>query len=98
MVKPVPQPDGSGAGVEEVVMSKPAKWKLLIATSDESEAYLLKHRLVSEGIQCLVQAENTYPGVPHGGRTREIQVYVPITEFEASQLVIETTELGEDDH
>jgi hypothetical protein len=83
--------------MEEVIMTKPTEWKLLIATSDESEAYLLKHRLVSEGIQCRVRAENTFPGVPHGGRTKEIQVYVPVTEFEASQLVIESTELGEYD-
>jgi hypothetical protein len=81
----------------EVVMTETAKWKLLLATSDESEAHLLKNKLVSEGIRCRVQAEKAYPGVPHGGRTREIQVYVPVTEFEASQLVIESTELGEDD-
>jgi hypothetical protein len=78
-------------------MTKTNEWKLLIATSDETEAHLLRNRLVSEGIQCRIQEESTYPGVSHGGRTREVQVYVPITEFEASQLVIENTELEEDD-
>lgn len=78
-------------------MTKPGDWKLLIATSDESEAHLLRRRLVSEGIQCKVKEESDYPGVSHGGRAREIQLYVPVAEFEASQQVVESDELGEDD-
>lgn len=89
--------DRCGAGVGEEIMTKASDWKLLIATSDASEAQLLRHRLISEGIQCKVEEENQYPGVSHGGRTREIRVYVQVTEFESSQQVIEGGELGEDD-
>lgn len=77
-------------------MTKTIQWKLLIATSDESEAYLLKHRLESEGINCRVQSHSVYPGVPHGGRTREFQVFVPVTEFESSLHVMESGDMEED--
>jgi hypothetical protein len=83
-------------GVEEVIMTKADEWKLLIATSDESEAHLLRNKLASEGIRCKLRADNTYPGYPHGGRTREIQVFVPAEEFEVSQQVVEIGDLEED--
>jgi hypothetical protein len=77
-------------------MTKTIQWKLLVATSDESEAYLLKHRLESEGISCRLQTNNVYPGVPHGGRTKELHVFVPVTEFESSLHVMEQSEMEED--
>ena len=90
-------PDESGANMEEVIMTKSVEWKLLIATSDEPEASLLKNKLESEGIHCRLQIRNDYPGVPHGGKTREIQVYVPVAEFEASQQIVEFDEIDEND-
>jgi len=89
-------PDERGISMEEEVMTKTIKWKMLVATLDESEAYLLKHRLESEGIQCRVQTGNAYPGISHGGRARELQVYVPVTEFEASQQAIDFNDMEED--
>lgn len=97
MVILVLQPNGISFAIGEVIMTKPTRWKLLVATSDETEAHLLKHRLSSEGIPCRIEAESTYPGVPHGGRSREVQVYVPVTEFETSQQVIENTDFGEEE-
>jgi hypothetical protein len=81
---------------EEVIMAETVKWKLLMATSDESEAYLLKNRLESEGILCRVQTSRIYPGNSHGGRTKEFKVFVPVAEFEASQQALEYSEMGED--
>ncbi len=78
-------------------MVEDVSWKLLIATSDEPEASLLKNRLESEGILCRLLVRNVYPGASHGGRTREIQVYVPTADFEASQLVLELEEIDEND-
>ena len=82
--------------MEEVIMIKADEWKLLIATSDESEAHLLRNRLASEGIRCKLMADPSYPGYAHGGRTREIQVFVPVGEFEASQQVVEIGEMEDD--
>jgi hypothetical protein len=78
-------------------MTKDVSWKLLIATSDEPEASLLKKRLESEGISCRLQVRNIYPEVSHGGKAREFQVYVPGAEFEASQQALEQGELEESD-
>jgi hypothetical protein len=78
-------------------MTTSAGWKLLLATSDEPEAFLLKNRLESEGITCRLQISDSYPGVSHGGRTREIQVYVPDSEFEVSQQAMEMQEADEND-
>ncbi len=78
-------------------MTDNAEWKLLIATSDEPEAFLLKNRLESEGIPCRLQVQDGFPGVSHGGKTREIQVYVPVVEFEASQQALELQEADEND-
>ena len=78
-------------------MTKSIQWKMLIATSDESEAYLLKNRLESEGIQCRVQTGVVFPGVSRGGRTKELKVYVPATEFETSQQAVDFSDIEEED-
>ena len=74
-----------------------AEWKLLIATSDEPEAFLLKNRLESEGIPCRLKVQKGFPGISHGGKTMEVQVYVPAAEFEASQQAMELQETDEND-
>jgi len=77
-------------------MTKDIQWKMLIATSEESEAVLLKTRLESEGIRCRLQVRKNYPGISHGGKTREVEVYVPLEEFEASQQIVELGEIDEE--
>ena len=72
------------------------RWKLLVATSDESDAYLIKSRLDAEGIPARIEANKDYPGVEHGGRRGEISVYVDLAYFEASLQVLEK-DLEEDD-
>ena len=77
-------------------MTETGKWKLLVATPDEAEVYLLKSRLESEGISCRVEAQNRYPDKSHVGRSREFRAYVQISDFENSQQVIEEDDLEED--
>lgn len=84
-------------GREEDFMTEAGKWKLLMATPDEAEVYLLKSRLESEGISCRVEAQNRYPEKSHAGRSREFKAYVPVREFEASQQVMEEDDLAEED-
>jgi len=72
------------------------RWKLLLATSDESEAYLVKSRLDGEGIACRIEASQPYPGTEHGGRTKEVSVFVPLMDFEASLLALEEKDSEED--
>ncbi len=70
-------------------MAGKTSWKLLVATSDESEANLVKGRLESEGIGCLLEVKNRLPGETRGGRGREFLVQVAVSEFEVSQQVLE---------
>ena len=77
-------------------MTETGKWKLLIASPDEAEVYLLKSRLESEGIICRVEAQSRYPERSHVGKSREFKAYVPVSEFEASQQVLEEDELDEE--
>ena len=78
-------------------MTETGKWKLLMATPDEAEVYLLKSRLESEGISCRVEAQNKYPERSPSVRSREFRAYVPVGEFEASQQVLEDHELAEEE-
>ncbi len=78
-------------------MTEAGKWKLLVATPDEAEVYLLKSRLESEGINCRVEAQTKYPEKSPSGKSREYRAYVPVAEFEASQQVLEEQELAEED-
>ena len=71
-------------------------WKLLIATPDESEVYLLKSRLESEGLSCRVDVQTRYPDKSHVGRSREFRAYVPVAEFETSLQVLEEDEMEEE--
>lgn len=77
-------------------MTEKDRWKLLMATPDEAEVYLLKSRLESEGIRCRIEALNKYPEKSPTGRSREYKAYVPVGEFEASQQVLEEDGLEED--
>jgi hypothetical protein len=77
-------------------MVKGERWKLLVATSDESEAYLVKSRLEGEGIPCKIEASQPYPGVDHGGRSKEVSVYVALKDFEASLHALEEKDSEED--
>lgn len=77
-------------------MAETGKWKLLMATPDEAEVYLLKSRLESEGISCRVETFNRYPEKSHAGRSREFRAYVPVGEFESSQQVVEEDVLEDD--
>ncbi|MDT8396148.1 MAG: DUF2007 domain-containing protein [bacterium] len=70
-------------------MPEKTRWKLLVATSDESEAYLVKGRLESEGIECLVEVKDRLPVETQGGRAREFLVQVAVSEFEASQQILD---------
>lgn len=77
-------------------MTKDIQWKMLIATPEESEAALLKSRLESEGIRCRLQVKRDFPGIPHGGKKGEVEVYVPLEDFEASQQIIDLGEMEEE--
>ena len=77
-------------------MTEPERWKLLIASPDEAEVYLLKSRLESEGVSCRVEVLNRYPDRSHVGRSREFRAYVPVGEFEPSLQVLEEDEMEED--
>ena len=77
-------------------MGKSERWKLLLATSDESEAYLVKSRLEGEGIPCRIEASQPYPGTEHGGKTKEVSVFVPLMDFEASLMALEEKDSEED--
>ena len=76
-------------------MAEKSEWKLLVSTSDESEAYLVKGRLESEGIGCRLEVKERLPGETVGGRDRKFLVHVPVGDFEASQQTLEE-ELGEE--
>jgi hypothetical protein len=77
-------------------MAKDERWKLLLATSDESEAYLVKSRLEVEGIPCRIEAAQPYPGVDRGGRTKKVSVSVTLEDFEASLLALEEKDSEEE--
>jgi hypothetical protein len=81
---------------EEDFMTETGNWKLLIATPDEAEVYLLKSRLESEGINCRIEELSRYPDKSHVGRSREFRAYVSVNEFESSQQVLEEDELDEE--
>lgn len=70
-------------------MAESGKWKLLIATPDEAEVFLLKSRLESEGINCRIDRQNRYPENSQAGKSPEYRAYVPVKDFEASQQVLE---------
>ena len=78
-------------------MTEAVKWKLLMASPDEAEVYLLKSRLESEGITCRIEAQKKYPERSHVGRSREFKAYVPVSDFETSQQVIEEDEFDDED-
>jgi len=84
-------------GREEDFMAGTGNWKLLIATPDEAEVYLLKSRLEGEGISCRVEALSRYPDKSHAGRSREFKAYVPVGEFETSLQVLEEDEFDDED-
>jgi hypothetical protein len=84
-------------GREEDFMAETGNWKLLIATPDEAEVYLLKSRLEGEGISCRVEALSKYPDKSHAGRSREFRAYVPVGEFETSLQVLEEDEFDDED-
>ena len=77
-------------------MTETGKWKLIMATPDESEVYLLKSRLESEGISCRIETLNKYPEKSQTGRSREYRAFVPVSQFESSQQVIEEDNYEED--
>ena len=81
---------------EEGSMTETGKWKLIMASPDEAEVYLLKSRLESEGISCRIEAQSRYPEKSQTGRSREYRAYVPVNEFENSQQVLEEDNLEED--
>lgn len=85
------------AAREEGFMTETGKWKLLMASPDEAEVYLLKSRLESEGLICRVEALNRYPEKSHSGRSREFRAYVPVKEFETSQQIFEEDEFDDED-
>ena len=70
-------------------MAEKTSWKLLIATSDESEAILVKGHLESEGIGCRLEVKERLPGETGSGRAREFLVQVDVEQFELSQQIME---------
>jgi hypothetical protein len=78
-------------------MTETGKWKLLMASPDEAEVYLLKSRLESEGLVCRVEELSRYPEKSPTGKSREYRAYVPLGEFETSQQVFEEDELDDQD-
>jgi len=78
-------------------MTETGKWKLLMASPDEAEVYLLKSRLESEGLICRVEALKRYPEKSHAGRSREFRAYVPVEEFETSLQVFEEDDFDDED-
>ena len=77
-------------------MTESGKWKLLISTPDEAEIYLLKSRLESEGVICRVESLSRYPDESSAGQSREFRAYVPVSEFESSQQILDEDDLEED--
>jgi hypothetical protein len=84
------------AAREEGLMTETGKWKLLMASPDEAEVYLLKSRLESEGLACRVEALNRYPEKSPTGKSKEYRAYVPVGEFETSLQIFEEDELEEE--
>ena len=78
-------------------MTETGNWKLLMASPDEAEVYLLKSRLESEGLICRVEALTRYPEKSHVGRSREFRAYVPVEEFEISQQIFEEDEFDDEE-
>jgi hypothetical protein len=70
-------------------MTKDRRWKLLMATPDDSEAYLIKQILDGEGIACKIESNRSFPGAEHRGNRGEVLVYVPLENFEVSQQILE---------
>lgn len=77
-------------------MTQDRRWKLLVATPDESEAYLIKRMLDGEGLPCRIESEREFPGSEHGGKRREVRVYVTLEDFEVSQQILEERDREED--
>lgn len=77
-------------------MTESGKWKLLAVTPDEAEVQLLRGRLLSEGITCRIETAKSYPGPPHGGGLLEYKAYVPVSDFEASQQILDEEDLDEE--
>ena len=77
-------------------MTQKGNWKLLMTTPDEAEVYLLKSRLESEGVNCRVEALDTFPEKSQSGRSGKFRAYVPVTQFEISQQILEEDYLDED--
>ncbi len=69
-------------------MASKDNWKLLMSTSDESEANLTRSRLEIEGIQCKMEVKSSFPGVEHRGSGPEIHIFVLLESFELSQQVL----------
>jgi len=70
-------------------MVRADNWKLLMSTSDESEANLTRSRLEAEGIQCKILVMNSFPGEEHRGSGKDIQILVKLESFELSIQVLE---------
>ena len=77
-------------------MAEKTSWKLLVATSDESEAVLVKGHLESEGIGCRLEVKEKLPGETVGGRAREFLIQVDVDQFELSQQIMDE-ELADDE-
>ncbi|UCF31003.1 MAG: DUF2007 domain-containing protein [bacterium] len=71
-------------------MAKDVRWKLLVATPDDSEAFLIKRLLDGEEIPCRMEWDRTYPGSEQGAQRRKVRVYVALEDFEASQEILES--------
>jgi hypothetical protein len=63
------------------------KWKLLVSTPDEAEAYSLKSRLDSEGLRSRIETDDNFASNQGGGMARDLKLYVALEDFEASQQV-----------
>lgn len=65
------------------------KWKLLVSTPDEAEAFAVKSRLEAEGVACRLESVGDFPSSGGDGKARRLKVLVPVGEFEASLQVME---------
>ncbi|NOY87573.1 MAG: hypothetical protein GXP52_09795 [Deltaproteobacteria bacterium] len=77
-------------------MMKDERWKLLVATSDESEINLAKRHLDAEEVQCRIEVRTHFAGDDKAGRARRFFLYVELDDFERGQQVLEGTDWEED--
>ena len=77
-------------------MMKDERWKLLVATSDESEVSLVKHHLEAEGILARIEVKTHFAGADNAGREKRFFLYVELDDFETGQQVLEGTEREEE--